>query len=96
MSRSYKKTPIAKDHNSGKWGKKQANRRVRRCNQSIPNGKSYRKLYNPWDIHDYVSYCSYRQELKYRESLEKRVSQGIDSSYLLDRRGSWEKYYYRK
>lgn len=96
MSRSYKKTPIVKDHESGRWGKKQANRKVRRYKHAIPNGKWYRKIYNPWDIHDSVSYFSRQQDLAYRESVEKRILQGVDPSWLLDKRGTWEKFYYRK
>lgn len=61
MSRSYKKNPISKcDPKNGTPGKKFANRKVRRCKDAIPNGKAYRKIYNSWEIHDYV--CRYTYE----------------------------------
>ena len=42
MSRSRKKVPISKDHRSGKWGKKQANRAVRRNKSQSLKGKEYK------------------------------------------------------
>jgi len=53
MSRSYKHTPVNKDGNrSKKWGKNQANRRVRRYKYGLSNGMSYKNLYDRWDICD--------------------------------------------
>lgn len=54
MSRSYKKTPSSGVRKS-KWSKTQANRAVRRATKDneIPiSGKSYRKIYDPWNIGD--------------------------------------------
>jgi len=51
MSRSYKKYPCVKDRNP--FAKMQANKLVRRT-KDIPNGKSYRKIYDSWNISDYV------------------------------------------
>lgn len=62
MSRSYKKNPIIKDSNG--FGKKQANKRVRRFKGVIPNGKAYRKLYNPWDISDWAFYRTWNDYWK--------------------------------
>ena len=53
MSRSFKHTPHCKCEKSCKWGKKQANKRVRHYKGEIGNGKNYRKLYNSYDICDY-------------------------------------------
>lgn len=78
MSRSYKKTPIVKDGHSGRFGKTFANRKVRRCKEPIANGKAYRKVFNPWDIHDYVDYCSYGDFKKRQESVFKNKAQGLD------------------
>jgi hypothetical protein len=50
MSRSRKKHPVIRDCTPG--AKKIANRRVRRT-LDIPNGKSYRKVFCSWDIHDW-------------------------------------------
>jgi len=58
MSRSYKHHPFCTDRKHGaKWWKSQANRKVRHT-FNIPNGKAYRKVYNPWNIRDYVWYES--------------------------------------
>ena len=54
MSRSYKKVPIAKDRRCGKDMKKFANKKVRRTNELI-NGGTYKKVFDQWEIHDYVS-----------------------------------------
>jgi hypothetical protein len=58
MSRSYKHNPWCKDGGETyrRYQKNQANRKVRRS-KDVPNGKVYRKFFEPWDIYDYVSYC---------------------------------------
>ena len=54
MSRSYKHNPFCTDRPHGaKYWKRQANHKVRRTLE-VPNGKAYRKVYNPWEIHDYI------------------------------------------
>lgn len=58
MSRSFKRTPIMKMcpvH--GRIGKQFANRRVRRHKKEIPSGCAYKRLYEQYDIHDWISYC---------------------------------------
>lgn len=82
MSRSIKKTPIFKNSNQKyrKIAKRQANIKIRRKRCYIPSGKYYKKLYNSYDIDEYVSYCPYlRFEIKYKNRLEY-----------------WKKYYLRK
>ena len=64
MSRSVRRTPIRKDHNSGKWGKKQANKKVRREKDFFESGNNYKKIYNTWNIHDYVAYYTKEQAIK--------------------------------
>lgn len=57
MSRSYRK-PISTDGYGTKHrrlSKTAANRRVRKASD-LPNGKAYRKWYNPWDICDWKSF----------------------------------------
>lgn len=54
MSRSYRKFPLCKCERSCKWGKKQANKRVRRYKGEISNGRNYKKLYESWEICDYA------------------------------------------
>lgn len=59
MSRSYKHTPVCKEGKSKKYGKRCANRKIRRGAKRKPYdsaaGKSnlYRKKYESWDICDY-------------------------------------------
>lgn len=71
MSRSYKKIPIVKvAPKNGTTEKKFANKKVRRYKEAITNGKAYRKLFNSWDIHDYVVRWTYEY---YKEHYEKEV-----------------------
>lgn len=55
MSRSRKKHPIHKDHSIN--GKRLANKTVRRFIkklESVPEGKWYRRIYDSWNITDWV------------------------------------------
>jgi len=54
MSRSYKHTGWIQDQSGKKHGKRFANKRVRRFDSEIPSGSSYKKIYNSWDIADYI------------------------------------------
>jgi hypothetical protein len=53
MARSFKKNPGVKDGDNGKFGKKCANRRVRHYKLWLPNGSTFKRLFEQWDIHDY-------------------------------------------
>ena len=70
MSRSYKKNPILTDGRNGQvWAKRLANKKVRKYKKQLANGKSYRKLFESWDIHDWVSRYTVRDaEERYRNS----------------------------
>ena len=63
MSRSRKKIPISKDNFGGKIGKKLANHAVRRYKDSIPSGKWYKKIYNSWNINDYITYWTLKEAI---------------------------------
>lgn len=53
MSRSVKKNPVQKyAPKSGRWGKQQANKKVRRFRGELSNGCNYKDLYDRWNIHD--------------------------------------------
>lgn len=67
MSRSYKKNPIWKCCGDTKWGKRQANHKVRRCKYNdIPlRGKGYKKLYESWDIVDYIMRWTWKDCLRW-------------------------------
>ena len=56
MGKSYKRTPIIKYAGYGKFGKKQANRRVRHSDLIASKGTQHKKLYQTWDINDVVSH----------------------------------------
>ena len=91
MSRSYKKHPIVKDHTSGKWGKQQGNKAVRRDKEFSSSGKDYKKIYNSWDIHDYISYYTKEEAIKQWEAEE---SDGREGKYqiLHDKYGTLDRW----
>lgn len=64
MSRSFKKTPISKDHWGGKFGKRMANKAIRNKKDFTSSGGEYKKMYESWDINDYVSYYSREDAIK--------------------------------
>ena len=67
MSRSYKHHPICTDRRNGaKWWKRQANRKVRH-HKDVLNGKSYRKVYDSWEIHDHIIYESRNDAIAWYE-----------------------------
>ena len=67
MSRSYKQTPVLKEH-TGKLNKRQANRIVRQrlkdLNTDISNGSYYKSIVESWDIRDYRFYQSEQQVIQ--------------------------------
>lgn len=74
MSRSRKKVPIMKDNGkSNKADKRCANKKVRSwlksSDEHIANRKSYRKIFESWDIADYICFWS---ESEAREYYQKR------------------------
>lgn len=94
MSRSHKKNPIIKD----KTGmKKYANRKVRRYKKEIPNGTSYKQLFNSYDISDFSFSYTYNEYKKEYESRKKSYINGAfpylrdDYSYY-----DWYKTYLKK
>lgn len=100
MSKSYKKTPILK---GGGWGSKNfANRKVRRSQIVISNGKAYKKLYNTYAVNDYVFMRTRKEMLKRHYSDQKRADlgtwrrplyKGVPLEEAIDQ---WERWYYRK
>ena len=53
MSRSFKKHFILKD--TSQYGKHQANKKVRRA-KDVPSGKAYKKVFNPYDVTEWIQY----------------------------------------
>ena len=78
MSRSKKKIPIGKDSGSKKWTKRQASKMVRREKNTLFNRGEYKKIYDSWDINDYI--CYYPKEVAiedwYREEQYEKYSPG--------------------
>lgn len=61
MSRSYKKHPVLPDNvvpGSKRLANKKVRRAVHRGDEETRNrkGKSYKKLYDSWNVHDYIEY----------------------------------------
>lgn len=82
MSRSYKKTPISKFcPKDASFEKRLANKRVRR-DRSLYKRKAYKKLYNSWEIHDYVERYTKQDAKKYYKEIISEYSVKKDSFYL--------------
>jgi len=74
MSRSYRQPYITCGYGTKtrKIEKNQANRRVRHT-KNIPNGKKYRRFYNPWDIRDFSFYYNPHPRIYYYNGVVKIV-----------------------
>lgn len=60
MSRSYKRTPVIKCCGYGKFGKRQANKKVRKAGELGRKSQSFKRVYETWDIRDYRLFCGRR------------------------------------
>ena len=83
MSRSYKKFPQVRVYygKSGKWARNQANRRIRRLpiEYDLPKGRSFKKLYERYDIWDY-GFTQFKEwEIQEWEEEETYIANGIYS-----------------
>lgn len=79
MSRSYRKFPIVKCEKSCKWGKKQANRKVRRYKGDISSGNEYKKVYDSWEICDY-QWSEFKEDvISNFESGQKDKAHNVDN-----------------
>lgn len=74
MSRSYKKRPIVKDRNKGM--KNIANRKIRRLDVDIANGKAYRKFFCSYEISDFAFESTLQGALNYYEKSYKAYLNG--------------------
>lgn len=98
MSRSYKKTPYITDgvakHTSQR--KKLANKKVRRnIKKLFKKGKNYKKIYDSYDIHDWISRWTWEEAKKeYETNPWPRWKEKYPT--LKDFYNYWKKYYYRK
>ena len=81
MSRSYRHTPVIKDHNKG--AKREANHRVRRAKYLVGKGKYYRKLYERYDVCDWRQYITLNSWIACGERRAKEfIAMGLDTSWL--------------
>lgn len=95
MSRSYKKTPITKGCGYGRFGKKYANRILRRNNE-IFKRSLYKRNFNSWDINDYINYFSLEDAKEYYNQHKDEDWFNIRFKTLDDYIDNWKKYYRRK
>ena len=98
MSRSYKKNTFCSDYSPlNKWGKRIANKSVRRHKDYLANGNSYRKVYDSWNIHDWKIYESENYARKWfhlnKHNFKKHKADLTEQQYI-DR--YWKKYFKRK
>ena len=92
MARSVKKNPICTDGRDGrKWPKRQANKKVRRFKEDLADGNAYKKLYETWDIHDYVSRYTWEEWLEWKKEEIESGETTIEKEKKM-----WAKYYKRK
>ena len=96
MSRSFKHTPICKScPTSGKGSsvkvqKRLASRKVRRS--KCVNGSHYKRLYNPWNIHDCIDYWTWPMAVEWYYQFRNTYRyRKYPLSFL-----EWAKYYLRK
>lgn len=94
MSRSYKKNAYASDGSpkNVRNHKRLANKKVR--NSDIPlKGGGYKKTYESWNIHDYISYCSWEDFKKewYRNNYLNKKCFDLKDLYR-----HWLKWYHTK
>lgn len=75
MSRSYKCSPVytcgGKNSRIRKYWKRKANRKVRRTKGLGVKSKSYKKVYESWDICDYRFFMKKEHFIESAEELEK-------------------------
>lgn len=95
MSRSYKKNPIYTDRPDGaKYWKRLANKKVRRKNNHFLKGNKYKRIFNSWEIHDYISRWSKYQALNDFKRYEYLKEEYKNEEDFLNKH--WKKYQYRK
>lgn len=92
MARSYKKSPCCTDRpNGAKYWKNLGNRKVRHMNDSLPKGNKYKKVYNSWEIHDYVFRLTKKdaEKLFYKYHEDEMTKDEYINKH-------WKKFYLRK
>lgn len=99
MSRSYKKNPIYIDGRTPtpKRNKRQANKRIRHSKIILPNGNAYKKVFETYDIHDYISRWTWEDaKFEYFHPDMYGIVWQEDYPTLKDFYKYWRKYYFSK
>lgn len=96
MSRSYKKTPITKGCGYGRFGKKYANRILRRRSNETFKRSLYKRNFNSWDINDYISYFSLEDAKEYYNKHKDEDWFNKRFKTLDDYINNWNKHFRRK
>lgn len=112
ISRSYKHNPVYTDGHAGstKESKRFANKKVRHTDfDELPRkGNGYKKVFESYDIHDYISYYTKQQWIDHYEKRRKEYENGVglycfgvklqndETEILEDSLKDWEKSYRRK
>jgi hypothetical protein len=98
MSKSFKKHPVCTDsHRDSTSIKRVANKAVRQCNGSIPNGRAYRKLFCSWNICDYKFRNSLEEFISLRESFSfKYEGRGLTDQEITEETRYWYRVYKNK
>lgn len=93
MSRSIKKNPVVKDGDSGTFGKKLANKKVRRTDDVPMKGKGYRKVFNSWEIHDYSSRWTKEEAIEmWREEERDRYYTNSEGTFHKQFNNNFDRY----
>lgn len=98
MSRSYKKNPIYTDGRTPtpKRVKAIANDKVKHT-KNLPNGCAYKKVFETYDIHDYISRWSWEEaKFAYFHPNPYGINWQDDYPTLKDFYRYWKKYYHSK
>lgn len=94
MSKSYKKNPVSNDHSAKttKGKKRQANKKVRNT-KDIGQGNRYKKIYDSYDICDFILRYTWKE---YLIAEEERVGRLLNKEEIQRLRNDWKRYYRRK
>ena len=97
MSRSYKKHPCIKESSPHtKYGKKFANRKVRKSEETLQH-KDYKKQYCSWEISDYRFYMTRKEVIsEFFASRAKEYHWMKQFATLKEALTWWKKTYLRK
>ena len=98
MSKSYKRNPIYQDQSSKRFGKRYANKIVRREDE-VPTGRAYKKCYESWNISDYCFRTTWQEYLQYYSYNKEDGLYYLDASYgytLEELYNEWAKVFLRK